>query len=78
MTEEQIRALVRDFAENLNPGEPITPLKPEYTFDEIGVDSMSFVDLLFLLEREHGIEIPDDDLPEITTVGDLVAHVTAR
>ncbi|WP_326553924.1 acyl carrier protein [Micromonospora sp. NBC_01813] len=78
MTAEQIRELVRDFALALNPDDPLPHLEEEYTFDEIGVDSMSFVDLLFSLERDHGIEIPDDDLPGITTVGDLVTYVTAR
>lgn len=77
MTREQVHGLVRDFVLRLHPGEPDVPLTAESTLDEAGIDSMSLVDLLFTLEREFAITIPDADLPRITTVGDLVDYVTA-
>ena len=46
------------------------------TLDELGIDSLSLVDLLFELEREFGVEIADEDVPDIRTIGDLVDHVT--
>lgn len=76
MNQEQLHLIVRDFVRDLHHTEPDAPLRAESTFDELGVDSMSLVDLLFVLEREFGVAIPDEDLPRIATLGDLVDHVT--
>ncbi|GAA3849351.1 hypothetical protein GCM10022243_14140 [Saccharothrix violaceirubra] len=61
----------------------IRELIPEYegdidlssNFEEMGVDSLSRVDLVVALEREFSVTIPDSVLAELTTVGDLVAFV---
>jgi acyl carrier protein len=74
MKPEQVHIVVLDFVRDLH-GSSAT-LRAESTLDEIGIDSMSLVDLLFKLEREFDITIPDDGLPRIATVGDLVAAVS--
>jgi acyl carrier protein len=77
MHAEQVHVLVRDFVRDLHPGE--SEPSEQSTLDELGVDSMSLVDLLFRVEREYDISIPDEVLPRIVTVGDLVSYVrTAR
>lgn len=78
MHAEQVHTLVRDFVRNLHPdgSKPTAPAGS--TLDELGVDSMSLVDLLFKVEREYDITIPDEALPGIATVGDLVEYITAR
>ncbi len=45
---------------------------------EIGIDSLSVMQIVGELETELGIVIPDEDLVEITTVGDLCKKVEAR
>jgi acyl carrier protein len=47
------------------------------SFDELGVDSMSTMDLLVKVEKEFGIEIPDNQLPMILTIQDLVDFVAS-
>ena len=37
--------------------------------DDLGADSLDTVELIMELEEEFGIEIPDDDAENITTVG---------
>ena len=78
MEPEQVHTLVRDFVHDLNPDEPDRRVPAEATFDALGIDSMSLVDLLFKLEREFDVAIPDEALPRITTIGDLVEFVTAE
>ncbi|MFD4636040.1 acyl carrier protein [Lentzea sp. NPDC058436] len=46
--------------------------------DDIGLDSLSIVDLLFKLERTFDVSIPDEALPTLTTVGALVEYVTSE
>ncbi|MBQ4426964.1 MAG: acyl carrier protein [Oscillospiraceae bacterium] len=39
--------------------------------DDIGADSLDVVDLLVTLEDELGITIPQEDVKDVTTVGEL-------
>ena len=45
---------------------------------ELGIDSLSMMQIVGEMETELGILIPDEDLVEIVTVGDLVAKVENR
>lgn len=40
--------------------------------DDLGVDSLDAVDLIMALEDEFDIEIPEDQVKNIKTVGDIV------
>ena len=55
----------------------ITPDKVsvDSTFEELGVDSLNGLELLWELEEELDIVIPDDDAREITRVRDVIAVV---
>ena len=45
------------------------------TFEELGVDSLNGLELLWELEEELEVVIPDDDSREITKVSDVIAVV---
>jgi acyl carrier protein len=38
---------------------------------ELSIDSMKLVEILFQLEKAFGVEVPEDELGHIQTVGDL-------
>lgn len=40
--------------------------------EDLGADSLDIVDLAMTFEDEFGIEIPDDAVESIKTVGDIV------
>lgn len=46
--------------------------------DDLGADSLDVVDLLMSLEDEFSIEIPDEEIENIKTVGDLVNYIEAN
>ncbi len=46
------------------------------SFEELGIDSMDGVSLLFALENEFDINIPDEAAKSIRTVRDMVDGVT--
>lgn len=46
--------------------------------DDLGADSLDVVDLLMSIEDEFEIEVPDEDVENIKTVGELVAYVEAN
>ena len=43
--------------------------------DDLGADSLDVVDLVMSLEEEFDIEIPDDQVENVKTVGDIVKFI---
>lgn len=43
--------------------------------DDLGADSLDVVDLLMSLEDEFDVEIQDEDIEKIRTVGDIVTYI---
>ena len=60
------------------------PLKPEdintdsRIKEDLGADSLDVLQLLMALEEEKGITIPDEVLPTLKTVGDIVAYMESQ
>ena len=50
----------------------------ESVITELGIDSLSMMQIVGEMEQELGIMIPDEDLVELVTVGDLCKKVEAR
>ena len=43
--------------------------------EELGADSLDLVEILMSLEDEFGISIPDEAIPEIKTIKDVVSFI---
>ena len=43
--------------------------------EDLGADSLDIVDLLMSIEDEFEIEIPDEEVENIKTVGELVKYI---
>ena len=43
--------------------------------NDLGADSLDTVELIMEFEEEFGIEIPDDDAENITTVGAAIKYI---
>jgi acyl carrier protein len=49
---------------------------PEASFEEdLNVDRQELVDLMVAIEEEFEVKIPDDDMANISTVGDAVEYL---
>lgn len=46
--------------------------------DDLGADSLDVLQLLMTLEEEKGITIPDEVLPNLKTVGDIVGYIESQ
>lgn len=49
---------------------------PDAKLVNLGIDSLKAINILFELEEEFDIEIPNEMIPEMVTVGDIVNCVT--
>lgn len=45
--------------------------------EDLGADSLDVVDLVMSFEDEFGIEIPDEEVENVKTVGDIVKLIEA-
>lgn len=46
--------------------------------EDLGADSLDVVELVMALEDEFGIDIPDEEVGEIKTVGDAVNYILKK
>lgn len=46
--------------------------------DDLGLDSMAVIELLYKIEEAFNIQIPDQDLVGLTTVSSVAAYVEGR
>ena len=46
--------------------------------DDLGADSLDVVDLLMSIEDEFEVEIPDEEIENIKTVGNLVEYIEKK
>lgn len=49
----------------------LTAIRPEQTFQELGLDSMSLIHLMYAIEDELGLTLTTDEMLEINTVADM-------
>ncbi|MCI6640428.1 MAG: acyl carrier protein [Pygmaiobacter massiliensis] len=46
--------------------------------NDLDADSLDIVDLVMSLEDEYGLEMPDEEVEKIKTVGDVVRYIEER
>jgi acyl carrier protein len=54
---------------------PVEKVKIDSTFEELGIDSMDGVNILFALENEFNITIPDEAAKQIRSIREMVDGV---
>ena len=54
-------------------------ITPESRFvEDFSMDSLDMVEMLIHLEKETGIKIPNEEIKDIRTVGELVRYLEAK
>lgn len=70
MSEELTQRILKVIADNQKlPPEKVTV---DSTFEELGIDSLDGVNILFALESEFSIDIPDEGVQGIRTVRQMM------
>ena len=53
-------------------------LTEETTFESLGADSLDLFEMVMAFEEAFEVEIPSEDLEQITTVGDVVKYIESH
>jgi acyl carrier protein len=74
MVLDKIREII---VEQLDVEEEKVTLEASIT-EDLGADSLDVVDLVMSIEESFDIEIPDEEVENIKTVGDIVKYIEAN
>ena len=75
MNEQEILAGLGEIVEEI-AGVPADEVTPNKTFvDDLDIDSLSMVEIAVAAQDKFGVEIPDDQLKDLTTVQDVINFV---
>jgi acyl carrier protein len=51
---------------------------PEARFEDMGLDSLAFVEIQLAMQQEYGFEISDEDAEQIETIGAAIEYTNRR
>jgi acyl carrier protein len=75
MNDQEILAGLGEIVEEI-AGVPADEVTPSKSFvDDLDIDSLSMVEIAVAAQDKFGVEIPDDQLKDLTTVQDVVNFV---
>lgn len=59
------------------PAEDI-PDDPTTTFEELGLDSLAFMEIALAVEQQYGLQVDEEDAERILTLGDAIDYANER
>jgi acyl carrier protein len=77
-TDPTISLIIRTALAEYLKRDPATILVAQHLRDDLGLDSMAVIELLYRIEEAFDLQIPDQDLVGLTTVGHVVGYVEKR
>ena len=68
-----LERVINVVVDNLDLNWPNQPITTEHKLiDDLGADSLSFVEIILFIEDEFDIIIPDEESENFETIGDIV------
>lgn len=77
MTADQIKEALLRVLGSIAPEADLAQLAPDVAFrDQLDIDSMDFLNFVLGVHKELGIDIPEADYAQLTTLDSCVAYLT--
>ncbi|OYN90832.1 acyl carrier protein [Parenemella sanctibonifatiensis] len=74
-TTEEIRSQLAEIVNEIAGTDPTAVQLDKSFADDLDVDSMAMVEIIYAAEDKFGVEIPDEQAKNLNTVGDAVAFI---
>ena len=79
MTREEIGKAIVEIIQDILPDEDFSGLKPDVRLrDQIGLDSMDFLDIVMELRKRYGVEVPEADYPQLATLNSCMDYLAPK
>ena len=76
--ESEVFERIREYLADQLDVEPEKITPDSDIVEDFGADSLDVIDMITTLSDEFGVEIPDEDIENFRTVGDVVSYVEER
>lgn len=73
----QILADLADIVNDITGTDQAEVTREKSFTDDLDVDSLSMVEIIYACEEKFGVEIPDEKAKDLKTVGDAVDYVAS-
>lgn len=79
MTKDEIKKVVTDIIADIAPDENLEGLKPDVRLrDQLQLDSMDFLDIVMELRKRYGIEVPEADYMQLSTLDSCANYLQPK
>jgi acyl carrier protein len=79
MNENEVREKVIEIISFIAPDEDLSVIRDDEPLrEQIGLDSMDFVDIVLELRKRHRIQIPEEDYDKLTSMASIVQYLTPK
>ncbi|MGF1451034.1 MAG: acyl carrier protein [Opitutales bacterium] len=79
MTKDDIKQIVLDIIADIAPDEDLSNVQPaERLRDQLDLDSMDFLDIVMELRKQHGIEVPEEDYPQLASLDSCADYLLPK
>ncbi len=76
MTKEEIVTAIKDIIAVIAPDEDLSNLTmDERLREQIELDSMDFLDIVMELRKRYGVQVPEEEYPELATLQGCVDYL---
>lgn len=72
---ERLRTILRD---NAVEDRDWNAIDERTTFEDVGIDSLSILDLLYDVDQAFGVQLEAKDVVDLQTIGEIAALLEAR
>lgn len=77
MNPDDIKQVLLEILGRIVPDEDLSSLREDVPFrEQIELDSMDFLDIVMELRKQYRIQIPEEDYPNLNTMGGAIQYLT--
>ena len=78
MVKKEIEKLLIEIIQDILPDEDCSNLDPDVRLrEQLGLDSMDFLDIIMELRKKYGIEVPEADYSNLATINSSVNYLAS-
>ncbi len=79
MTPDAVQKIVLDIIADIAPDEDISSVDPSVRLrDQLDLDSMDFLDIVMELRKQHSIEVPEEDYPQLASLDSCATYLLPK
>lgn len=79
MTREELRNHVIEIIEDILMDEEVGQIDDDKPLrDQVGLDSMDFLDIVLELRKRHKVEVPEADYPQLVTMNSTIDYLLPK